>query len=90
MPVLEILMPAIADEICEDELMTEDEPTTFFMTLRGNKIGILTDFGYSDIIYDSYEADNTNCSFRLIRHDRKRARRADFWHPDGKNKRYTT
>ena len=84
LPLLETLMPTIADEIYEDELMTEDAPTTFFMTRRGNKIGILTDFGFSDIIYDSYEADNTKCTFQLIRHDRKRARRANYWHPDGK------
>lgn len=83
LPVLETLMPAIADEIYEDELMTEDAPTTFFLSRRGDKIGILTDSGYSDIIYDSYEADNSKCTFRLIRHDRKRARRADNWHPDG-------
>ncbi len=85
LPLLETLMPPIADEICEDELITEDAPTTFFMTRRGDKIGILTDFGYSDIIYDSYEADNTKCTFRLIRNDRKRARKADYRHPDGKN-----
>ena len=84
LPLLETLMPTIADEIYEDELMTEDAPTTFFMTRRGNKIGILTDFGFSDIIYDSYEADNTKCTFQLIRHDRKRARRANYWHSDGK------
>lgn len=87
LPVLETLMPAIADEIYEDELMTEDAPTTFFMTGRGDKIGILTDFGYSDIVYDSYETNNDKCAFRLIRHDRKRARRADYWHPDGKKSR---
>lgn len=81
---LKTVMPPVADEIYEDELMTECEPTIFFMTRRGDKIGILTDFGYSDIAYDSYEVDNTKCSFRLIRSDRKRARRADYWHPDGK------
>lgn len=84
LPLLEPLMPPIADEIYEDELITEEEPTTFFMIRRGDKIGILTDFGYSDIIYDSYEVDNSKCSFKLIRHDRKRAHRADYWHPDGK------
>lgn len=85
LPLLKVLMPPIADEIYEDELITEDAPTTFFMTRRGDKIGILTDFGYSDIIYDSYEAHNTKCTFQLIRNDRKRARRVDYWHPDGKN-----
>ena len=82
---LETVMPPIADEIYEDELITEESPTIFFMTRNGDRIGILTDFGYSDIIYDSYETDNAKCSFRLIRHYRKRARRADYWHPDGKD-----
>ena len=77
-------MPPIADEIYEDELMAEDETTTFFMTRRGDKIGILTNFGYSDIIFDRYETDNTTYAFRLIRNDRKKARLADYWHPDGK------
>lgn len=85
LPLLEALMPPIADTIYEDELITEEEPTTFFMTQRDDKIGILTPFGYSDIIYDRYEANNAKCTFRLIRNDRKRARRADYWHPDGKN-----
>ena len=85
LPLLETLMPPIADDIYEDELTTEDHPTTFFMTQRNSKIGILTPFGYSDIIYDRYETDNAKCTFRLIRNDRKRACRADYWHPDGKN-----
>lgn len=84
LPLLEALMPPIADAIYEDELITEDEPTTFFMTQRNDKIGILTSFGYSEIIYDSYEADNIKCTFRLIRNDRKKGRRADYWHPNGK------
>lgn len=85
LPLLETLMPPIADEIYEDELITEVEPTTFFMTRVDDKIGILTPFGYSDIIYDRYEADNAECTFRLIKNDRKRASRADYWNPDGKN-----
>lgn len=84
LPVLKTLMPTIADEIYEDELTTENHPTTFFMTQRDNKIGILTPSGYSDIIYDSYGADNTKCTFRLSRNDRKRACRVDYWHPAGK------
>ena len=85
LPLLESLMPPIADEIYEDELITEDKPTLFFMTQRDDKIGILTDFGYSDIVYDSYEADNTKCTFRLIRNDCKMACWADYWHPDWKD-----
>lgn len=85
LPLLETLMPPIADDIYEDELTTQDHPTTFFMTQRNSKIGILTPFGYSDIIYDRYETDNAKCTFRLIRNDRKRAYRADYWHPNRKN-----
>lgn len=86
LPLLETLMPPIADEIYEDELTTEGHPTTFFVTQKDGKIGILTPYGYSDIIYDSYEADSAKCTFRLIRNDRKRARRADYWHPAGKRR----
>lgn len=85
---LETVMPCIADEIYEDEFMVEDleeMPSLFFMTRVGNKIGILTAVGYSEIIYDRYEANNEECSFRLIRNDRIRARRADWWQPDGKH-----
>ena len=82
---IESLMPCIADDIYEDQLMTDCEPTLFFMTRIGDKIGILTDWGYSKIIYDQYETNDTGRSFRLISNDRKRARRADFYSPDGKD-----
>ena len=65
------IMPCMADEIYEDEFMVEDTeemPSLFFMLQAGNKVGVLTDFG----------------SFRLIRNDRKRALRANWWCPDGK------
>ena len=82
---IEPLMPCIADDIYEDELMTDCEPTTFFMTRIGGKIGILTDWGYSKIIYDQYETNDTDRSFRLISNDRKHARRASWWSPNGKD-----
>lgn len=82
---IEHLMSCIADDIYEDQLMTDCEPTTFFMNRIGGKIGIMTDFGYSPIVYDRYETKDTDCMFRLIRDDRKLARCADLWHPDGKN-----
>lgn len=85
---LETIMPCIADEVYEDQFMVEDPeemPSLFFMTRIRDKIGVLTDFGYSKIIYDTYECDNSKCSFRLIRHNRRRACRADWWHPDGKD-----
>ena len=65
--------------------MTDCAPTSFFVTRSGDKIGILTDFGYSKIIYNRYETDNTKCTFRLIRDDRKRAHRASWWSPNGKD-----
>ncbi len=49
-------MPPVADDIYEGELITEEEPTLFFMTQRDDKVGILTDSGYSDIVYDSYRS----------------------------------
>ncbi|OKY86424.1 MAG: hypothetical protein BHV69_02285 [Bacteroidales bacterium 52_46] len=85
---IESLMPCIADDIYEDDFMVDDPeemPSMFFMLRIGNKVGILTDYGYSKIIYDSYETDSRDCSFQLIRNDRKRAHRADWWRPDGKD-----
>lgn len=84
--VLDQLMPPIADEIYEDELMTDCSPTLFFMTRVKDKIGILTNFGYSDIIYDTYECDSEKMTFRLIRNDQKRAKRVDFYYPNGRNR----
>ena len=55
------------------------------MTRIGGKIGILTDWGYSKIIYDQYETNDTDRSFRLISNDRKHARRASWWSPNGKD-----
>ncbi|WP_289876363.1 hypothetical protein, partial [Bacteroides caecimuris] len=81
------IMPCMTDEIYEDEFMVEDTeemPSLFFMLQAGNKVGVLTDFGYSKIIYDRYETNSEECSFRLIRNDRKRALRANWWCPDGK------
>lgn len=85
LPTLAVLMPCIADEIYEDELLTDCEPTLFFMTRIGDKIGILTYCGYSPIVFDEYETDDEHISFRLLRHDIKRARHADWSHPDGKH-----
>lgn len=75
---LEQIMPPIADEIYEDELVTENTSTPFWMTSSENKIGFLTPFGYSQIIYDTYETDDANFAFRLIRHGFQNARRANY------------
>lgn len=84
---LESVMPCIADEIYEDEILVDDPeelPSLFFMTRRGDKVGILTDFGYSPIIYDTYEVDTDECSFQLIRKDRNCVKYANWWNPSGK------
>lgn len=82
------VMPPIADEIYEDEYCEEDSSQVFFMTRIGEKVGILTNFGYSDIIYDTYEETKRNKrnrfnDFRLIRRDRKRAKRVSLSFPNG-------
>lgn len=82
---IESLMPCIADDIYEDKFMVDDPdemPSLLFMLRIGNKVGVLTDYGYSPIIYDTYDTDSRNCSFRLIRNDRKYAHRADWLNPD--------
>lgn len=84
---VEAIMPCMADEIYEDEFMvddSEDMPSLFFMLRIGNKVGILTDYGYSNIIYDTYETNSRDCSFRLIRKDKKRARCSNWWQPNVK------
>ncbi len=79
------LMPPIADEIYEDELFTECAPTIFWMVRKGDKVGILSQSGYSEIIYDTYETNDEECTFRLIRSDRKRAYRRSIADPSGKH-----
>lgn len=77
-PLITELMPPIADEIYEDELMTDCSPTLFWMTRVGDKIGILTPFGYSKIIYDAYEPLDNEYMFRLILHERRKAKLQDY------------
>ena len=80
-------MPPIAEEIYEDSLTIEDDELCIYMTRKGDKIGILTDFGYSQIKYDTYETKYDSHAIRLIRYDHKRAKRVDYFHPDGKKAR---
>ena len=79
------LMPPIAEDIYEDELITECSPIIFWMIRKGDKVGILSDCGYSEIAYDSYESDDDHLTFRLIRNDRKRAHRRSLYDPSGKH-----
>jgi hypothetical protein len=64
-----ILMPPIADDIYEDQMLSDCSSTTFWMTRCGDKVGILTPHGYTDIIYNTYEDNPADYSFRLIRRD---------------------
>ena len=81
------VMPPIADEIYEDEYCEEDYSQFFYMIRIGTKIGVLTNFGYSDILYDTYQQSKRNMrnkytDFRLIRYDKKRANRVSLTFPD--------
>ena len=87
------VMPPIADEIYEDEYCYDDYSQIFYMTRVGDKIGILTNFGYSDIIYDTYEqsvrkARNKFSDFRLIRCDKKKGKLVSFTFPNGYHQRH--
>ena len=77
-PLITELMPPIADEIYEDELMTDCSPTLFWLIRVGDKIGILTPFGYSKIIYDTYETLDNEYMFRLILNERRKAKLQDY------------
>lgn len=66
---ISVLMPAIADDIYEDQMLTDCEPTVFWMIRCGNKVGILTPHGYTDINYDTYEDNPEDFSVKLIRKD---------------------
>ncbi len=76
--MLKQIMPCIADEIYEDELMTDCSPTLFWMTCVGNKVGILTPYGFSKIIYDTYETDDSELSFRLIQTHKAQPQKLDY------------
>ena len=75
------MLPCIADEIYEDQLMTECAPTLFFIVRVGKKIGILTPFGVSEIEYDNYVVNSENMTFRMICNDPKRTNDVDYWVP---------
>lgn len=64
-PHLKWIMPCIADDIYEDQLYTDCEPTLFFVARAGDKIGILTDFGHTPIIYDRFDTEDQELKFHL-------------------------
>lgn len=81
-PTLKCLLPCIADEIYEDMLFTDCEPTLFHVTRVGEKFGILTPSGYSPIIYDKLETDDENLIFRLTSNDLSRSDIVTYHEPD--------
>lgn len=85
-PLLIDVMPPIANAIYEDELITDELSMTIFMTQRDGKIGILTDFGYSDIIYEAYEADDAKKGLHLFGDGSKGDHSTDHWHSAGKKR----
>ena len=78
-PVLEQYLDCIAEEIYEDELMADEAPMTFFMLTKGDKIGIMNDFGITDIEYDYYETDDENFLIKL--HSGSNYKIIDFYNP---------
>lgn len=66
-PGLTELLPMEYDELYEDEICTDCSPTLFWVFRKGDKLGILTDFGHTEAIYDGYDTDWENLSFTLYR-----------------------
>lgn len=63
--VLKEFLPLEYDEIYEDEICTDCSPTLFWVFRKGDKLGILTPWHYSEAIYEGYETDWETCSFIL-------------------------
>ena len=68
--VLDELLPCIADEIFEDEICTDCSPTLFWAFRKADKYGIITPFGHTEPVFDSYETDWENCQFILRKGDK--------------------
>jgi hypothetical protein len=66
------IMPMIADDIYEDEMMDGCGTYRFWMIRSGDKVGLLTTDWHSDIIYDSYADDSETLSFTLLKGDTRR------------------
>jgi hypothetical protein len=69
---LEELLPPLADDIYEDELMEACASHPFWMIRSGEKVGILTPFGCTNMIYDTYETDDEEFLFKLMGSDGER------------------
>ncbi|MCH5218400.1 MAG: hypothetical protein J1F07_07625 [Muribaculaceae bacterium] len=78
-PVLEQYLDCIVDEIYEDELLADEAPITFFMLTKGDRIGIMNDFGITEIDYDYYETDDENFLIKL--HSGSNCKIIDFNNP---------
>ena len=72
------LLPPVADSIYEDHLYTDCAPTSFWITRQGDKIGLLTPFTATEIIYNSYKDDPDEVWVDLITDDGKTCRVTEF------------
>ncbi len=72
------LLPPVADSIYEDHLYTDCAPTTFWITRKGDKIGLLTPFTATEIIYNSYKCDPDEVWIDLTTDDGKTCRVTEF------------
>ena len=63
---LKEILPTIADEIFETELYTDCSPTTFWVARQGDKIGIITRWNATDIIYDSFSGNEDDIKVTLF------------------------
>ena len=63
--VLQEYLPCEFDEIYEDQICTDCSPTLFWVFRKGDKLGILTEFGHTEAIYDGYETDCVDAGYTL-------------------------
>lgn len=63
-------MPTTADEILEAELYTDCAPITFWISRRADKIGIITSYEATEIVYDSFVCNDEDLQISLFRDGR--------------------
>lgn len=62
---LKEILPTISDDIFEAELYTDCSPATFWVARQGDKIGIITRWNATDIIYDSFSGNDDDIKVTL-------------------------
>lgn len=63
---LKEILPTIADEIFETDLYTDCSPTFFWVARQGDKIGIITRWNATDIIYNSFSGNEDDTMVALF------------------------